>query len=1494
MRLLYRISVFLLLIFTTATAVQAQWLSFMEITETNLTLSSVANSDNEEKDMEPADLNNDGLMDLIVVRKVPFSNENGAPQSDLLLMNVNGELIDQTELYAPEFITNVSHARDVIIDDFDSDGWPDVVIANTFGQLPLYYHNLGNDIDGNWLGLSDETATRFPSELDNEVLVCAVAAGDLDGDDDLDLYFINYRRTASTDIAGDFLFINDGNGNFTAEGQTRLGDLRNSAFGTGVEIRDMDNDGDNDIIKVSTLFSVPPWNERGVFVLFNEGDGTFQNWQDVANPFSNSIYMIEIADFNLDGKQDLYVVDDGADFVLTAAEINPDNNIGYSSQTIPFATSGFGGNVHAGDFDLDGDMDIAVADVDIDIPPCQSSRRYVLLENDNGTIGYPLFGPDRDWETNVYDFALLDINNDGLLDFVTGKCEGYALFLSDNCELAPITSDFDNDGIADACDECPTNPNPLCVADPSFPTVSTDLAVPRQWNELLLASIRRDLARPTVHARNLFHVSAAMWDVWATYKEEGCTYLFGQTVGEFTCDGPEFTPADVSDQAIETAISYASYRILSHRFGNSVNGETLQTAYDFHMGELGHDISFTSTDYSTGSAAALGNFVAECYVNFGAQDSSNEQNDYGNTTYEPVNDPLVVDLPGNPDITDLNRWQPLTLEIFIDQSGNVIPGATPEFLSPEWGFVAPFALADSVSQNLERDGIDFQVYHNPGPPPMIELDGSGDTEDYQWGFATVSTWSGHLDPEDGVMWDISPAGVGNIVDFTSEVSEYPQFYDQLEGGAANTGHEINPVTGEAYLPNMVPRGDYARVIAEFWADGPDSETPPGHWFTILNEYVTDHPDFERKIAGEGEEVDENEWYVKAYFMLGGGMHDAAVTAWSIKGWHDYIRPVSAIRALGDLGQSSDPDLPNYDPAGMPLIEGRIELVEVGDPLAGNGNVNVGKIKLWAWAGHDAINNVDTDAAGVDWILAENWMPYQRPSFVTPNFAGYVSGHSTFSSAAATMLTALTGTEYFPGGMGSFVAEQDEFLVFENGPSVDVELQWATYQDAANESALSRIWGGIHPPADDMPGRIMGVQIGTDAFTKAISYFTDIDGNGQADLCQECFAGDPCDDEDPTTFDDVFDENCDCAGTPCPAEGTACDDGDPTTGNDSADGFCGCAGTPCPAEGTECDDNDPTTFDDVADGFCGCLGTPCPAEGTACDDNDPTTENDVADGFCGCAGTPCPVAGTACDDGNPMTFDDVTDGICGCAGTPCPAEGTECDDNDPTTFDDVADGFCGCVGTPCPAEGSICDDNDQTTFDDVADGFCGCAGTPCPVAGSSCDDNDPATFDDLADGFCGCVGTPCPTEGMVCDDNDPATFDDLTDGFCGCVGTPCPAEGTACDDGDPNTINDVQDGFCNCTGISSTTIFGNQPDLIVSLAPNPATVELNVAVRTTGNADLTISVYDSQGRILSTQMMPNVGSEMNLRVSTADYPAGLYFLQVTKNGRRVNKRFVVVR
>lgn len=620
--------------------------------------------------------------------------------------------------------------------------------------------------------------------------------------------------------------------------------------------------------------------------------------------------------------------------------------------------------------------------------------------------------------------------------------------------------------------------------------IAENKSIARIWNEALLMAIRGDFARPTVHARNLFHTSIAMYDAWAIYSNEASPYLIGNQIHGFTSSLSDFTPKESIADSRRKAISYAAYRLLSHRFKNSPSATSSQEKFDLLMSQLGYDTSFTDLDYTNGDAAALGNYIAQTLIDYGNMDGARENTGYDNAHYAPVNPPLAPVLPGNPDLLYPNRWQSLSLDTFIDQSGNLIEGETIDFLSPEWGDVLPFAMNDTHKTTYSRNNNNYHVYHDPTAPPYLDSSDKSLIEAYKKGFSQVAIWSSHLDPTDGVLWDISPKSIGNIQSssFPTSYSDYNSFYKYLLGGDIGTGHNLNPATNQPYEPQIVPRGDYARVLAEFWADGPDSETPPGHWFTILN-HVNDDENLVKKLEGKGDVLSHLEWDVKAYFLLGGAMHDAAISAWSVKGWYDYIRPISAIRYMAGLGQSSDEFAPSYHPQGIPLEPGYIELVTENDPLAERNPEHIGKIKIKSWKGHDVIGNTDTDQAGVDWILAENWWPYQRPSFVTPPFAGFVSGHSTYSRAAAEVLTLLTGDPYFPGGMGEFVARKNEFLVFEEGPSMDVILQWATYRDASDQCSLSRIWGGIHPPVDDIPGRIIGEQVGIDAFNFGLPYFT---------------------------------------------------------------------------------------------------------------------------------------------------------------------------------------------------------------------------------------------------------------------------------------------------------------------------------------------------------------------------------------------------------------------
>jgi hypothetical protein len=585
-------------------------------------------------------------------------------------------------------------------------------------------------------------------------------------------------------------------------------------------------------------------------------------------------------------------------------------------------------------------------------------------------------------------------------------------------------------------------------------TEHPEWSVARQWNEAVLAAIRNDFPAPTVHARNLFHSSAAMWDAWAAYDP----VAVGVFVDEDRTDG-DATAAEIA-AAREEAMSYAAYRILVERYLPSPGAEASVTRLDELMGELCYDIAVTTTDGD--DPAAFGNRIAATVLAETIDDGSNEANGYVADDYEPVNPPLVVDRSGTT-MADPNRWQPLELEVMVAQNGLPLDETVQTFVGPHWGSVTPFALATSSGDDLIID---------PGPPPAL---GNPATDQrFKEEVNDVLRHSATLDPAADATLDISPASLGGNTLGT---------YD-------GDGHDVNPVTGEPYAPNVVALGDYGRVVAEFWADGPASETPPGHWNTVAN---TVSDDLETlgplRIGGTGPEVDRLEWDTKMYLALNGATHDSAIAAWGIKGSYDSSRPISMIRYMGGLGQSSDPAQPSYDVDGLLLEPGLVEVVTEESSAPGERHEtladHVGEVAVRTWTGTP--DDPEGEVAGVGWILAVDWVPYQRPTFVTPSFAGYVSGHSTFSRAAAEVLTGLTGSEYFPGGLGEWTIEADS-LEFESGPHDEIVLQWATFADASDEAGISRLYGGIHVAADDLAGRVIGDQCGRDAWTLAQQYY----------------------------------------------------------------------------------------------------------------------------------------------------------------------------------------------------------------------------------------------------------------------------------------------------------------------------------------------------------------------------------------------------------------------
>jgi hypothetical protein len=174
---------------------------------------------------------------------------------------------------------------------------------------------------------------------------------------------------------------------------------------------------------------------------------------------------------------------------------------------------------------------------------------------------------------------------------------------------------------------------------------------------------------------------------------------------------------------------------------------------------------------------------------------------------------------------------------------------------------------------------------------------------------------------------------------------------------------------------------------------------------------------------------------KMFFALGNGLLDASIASWDAKRAYDYVRPITAIRTLF---------------AGKHVV---------------------------AWAG---------PFQGNRFIDPKDWQPYQVPSFLTPPFAEFVSGHSTFSAASAEILKSFTGSDQF-GGMA--VVKAGSSLI-EPGvtPTFDVKLSWRTFSIAAEEAGISRLYGGIHFRDGNLRGRNMGRLVGAQVWQKAVTYF----------------------------------------------------------------------------------------------------------------------------------------------------------------------------------------------------------------------------------------------------------------------------------------------------------------------------------------------------------------------------------------------------------------------
>ena len=436
------------------------------------------------------------------------------------------------------------------------------------------------------------------------------------------------------------------------------------------------------------------------------------------------------------------------------------------------------------------------------------------------------------------------------------------------------------------------------------------------------------------------------------------------------------------------AVSQAGYYALARLFPNQ------ESDFRALLTELGYA---PTKSRGIGNPSGLGRRAAEAVFADRSNDGSNAANGFVQFVsekypelYLPVNsaDPTAPNAPGGPAF-DPNRWQPLRVPTgtFLDEHG------VPTF--------------DNADPSTYRD----QTFLTPqwgGVRPFAMLDGA------------------QLRPS-------PPPQFGSLEPYTDAL------------GVTTTSDEACRAQFDEVLHLSATLTDREKVVAEFWADGPRTWTPPGHW----NQFAYGIS------LRDGHSLDDD---VKMFFALNGALLDASIACWEAKRHYDLIRPISAIRDH------------HYD-----------EMVS-------------------AWGGPNM---------GTQEILGQNWLPYQAATFLTPAFPEFVSGHSTFSRTAREVLLAFSGSDAMYDGatrlhedydgdgvedyFGQHIATPGT-LLFEDGPAETVVLRWNTMLEASSEAGISRLYGGIHIQDGNLRGQELGSQVGPLAYAKARSYWT---GEAQA-------------------------------------------------------------------------------------------------------------------------------------------------------------------------------------------------------------------------------------------------------------------------------------------------------------------------------------------------------------------------------------------------------------
>ena len=834
------------------------------------------------------DVNGDGLPDLVVagyadpLNPVPDA-QGGFPATvlgvrDLLFLNEGDGTFREVGAEAGLEVVKFAHGLGVVLTDVDLDDDLDIYLANDTEPDRLYKNVAwpgGAEADPAGLGFRFEEVAAQANVADPGAGM-GVASGDYDGDVRPDLFVTNLRGQ------GHGVFRSrDGPPvpSFTDERLVFGPDLF-SGSGWGVSWADLDLDTDLDVVLANGHVPLTDLAEDA----------------QVPQAFENRTAQGDVARFT-DASKSMGIADVG--------KLNARGSA-------------------VADYDSDGDLDVAIAVVG---GPLLLAREPGGRADGGSRSSSPASRPatrvtvtlpgGRKLVREAQAGSSYASSEDPRLHFGLGAAErvdsvevrwpGGAETRLDDVEANQLLrlEPPEDDDVADAAAE-----------DYLLPGCERDRAdtrsVARVWNEALLDAIRRDTPAPTVHARNLFHVSAAMWDAWAAYEPGADGYFVDE----------KHDDADVQ-AAREAAISYAAYRVLLHRYSIAAGLEETFSELASTMEDLCYDIDYVSTEGD--SPAAFGNRIAATVIERGRDDGSLEETRYVDTDYKPVNPPLVVAESGR---------------------GHARSG--------------PLAAAGArTDRRAERPAHPRQgaELHRPalGPRGFLRAARVGRGAAHRPGTGAASGRPGRRAVQaDGARRDpaLEPARSRRRGDGRHRAGRSRR---QLAGDDGR--QRARRESGDREAVSAEPRPARRTTRARWRSSGRTVPSPRRRQVTGTpwRTRSPTHPGSCDGSAAVARAVSPLEWDVKLYLALNGAVHDAAVAAWGVKGFYDSARPISMIRYMGGKGQSSDPSGPAYDPRGLPLDPGLVEVITAESSAPGGRHAHLadhrGEIAIKAWRGN---------------------------------------------------------------------------------------------------------------------------------------------------------------------------------------------------------------------------------------------------------------------------------------------------------------------------------------------------------------------------------------------------------------------------------------------------------------------------------------------------------------------------------------------------------------